>query len=269
MSNLVCNYTMVRFLPYRETGEFVNVGAIVYAPEAKIFQFKLTGKSNKRVRGFFPEMDQTVYRAAIEALRRELMRQQMQYAAMDNLAHGLDTFRNLLRRKETLLHFAEPGMRIGTPADVLDAIYADYVERNFAQTVEYQEGMMRSRLGKWLKEWGIKKKYKTDLTVGDTLFHLTLPFVHAEQGKVIAAIKPLDLDRGEPTKIYDHGGLWIQRFKRLQERNHLPERMIVPVRMPPAGQSIAADQIFLELIQLNVKAVSFNDQQQIHTLADA
>jgi hypothetical protein len=91
---------------------------------------------------------------------------------------------------------------------------------------------MRNRLSGWLKEWGLRRRYKTDQTIGDPMFHLTLPFVHFDEDRAVVAIKPIDLDRSEPTEVYDHGGLWVQRLSRLAERGHLPKRTVVPVRMP-------------------------------------
>lgn len=40
-----CNYAVVRFLPYRETGEFVNVGVVLYCREAGFFDVALEPKS--------------------------------------------------------------------------------------------------------------------------------------------------------------------------------------------------------------------------------
>jgi hypothetical protein len=75
MNELVCNYALVRFLPYRETGEFVNIGVLVYAPEISYFDFRLAERRNRRVRAFFPEVDPAFYAASVESLHRELERQ--------------------------------------------------------------------------------------------------------------------------------------------------------------------------------------------------
>lgn len=32
MKKLICNYSVIRFLPYPETGEFVNVGILACCP---------------------------------------------------------------------------------------------------------------------------------------------------------------------------------------------------------------------------------------------
>jgi hypothetical protein len=39
MTLVACTYAALRFLPYRETCEFANVGVVVCAPEAGFFGF--------------------------------------------------------------------------------------------------------------------------------------------------------------------------------------------------------------------------------------
>lgn len=273
MKELVCNYALIRFLPYRETGEFVNIGVVVYAPEVHSFGFRLAERKNKRVRAFFPEMDGRVYSTAVESMRQELARQRERFTAMGGLfagdrgvGEGLTAFRSMLRRRESLLHFAEPGMRLGVPAETLEALYAEYVLRSFAQTPAYQETVMRRRLGGWLQEWGVGKQYLHNRRVGDGMYSVALPFVHFEEGVARVAIKPLDLDRNEPTEVYEHGGAWAQRFGRLAGRGHLPGRMVVPVLLPAGKAREAADEILKEMEAVGVKTAEFNDVGRVREL---
>ena len=275
MKELVCNYALVRFLPYRETGEFVNIGVVLYAPEISQFDFRLIEKRNRRVRAFFPEMDPRVYSASVDSLRRELERQRAQFSGLTALfsgdravGEGLTAFRAMLRRRETLLHFAEPGMKLGPPEGVLDTLFSEYVLRSFAQTAAYQETVMRHRMGAWLREWGLRNRYKTDRLVGDAMFHLTLPFVHFESEVPTVAIKPLDLDRREPTDVFDHGGLWVQRFRRLAQRGRLPARMAVPLQLPSGTARDAAEQVATELREIGVQTTDFNDTARVRELAE-
>jgi hypothetical protein len=275
MNELVCNYALIRFLPYRETGEFVNVGVVVYAPEVGYFNYRLAEKRNRRVKAFFPELDVLVYTASIDSLRRELERQRTQFDAMAALfagdrtvGEGLTAFRSLLRRRESLLYFAEPGMKLGIPVDTLDLLYSDYVLRNFAQTQAYQETVLRDRLSGWLKEWGLRRLYKSNQRVGDQMFHVTLPFVHFEDARAAIAIKPVDLNRGEPTQVYEHGGLWVGRFRRLAERDQLPARTVVPILLPFGPARVAAEEIIHELEAIGVQSADFSDTIRMRQLAE-
>lgn len=269
MKELVCNYALIRFLPYRETGEFVNVGVVLYAPETNYFGFKLTERRNSRVRKFFPELDPSIYRAAIGSLRRELERNQDQFHGLFGaVSEGLTAFRAMLRLRESLLHFAEPGMKLGMPSDVLDKLFCEYVQRSFAHSAAYQETEMRHRLAGWLKDWGLRPLYKTDRLVGDEMFRLTLPFVHFDKEKITAAIKPLDLNRTEPTEVYNHGGDWVQRFRRLQRRGTMPAKMVVPVQFPIGKARQAADEVIVELGAEGVQVADFNDAVKLRDLAN-
>ena len=274
MNELVCNFAVVRFLPYRETGEFVNVGVVTHAPETGAFGHRLvTGRRNRRVKAFFPEMQMAVYAAAMESLDGELGRQGRYFDLLrmgpgERLAgDGMTAFRGVLRRRESLLHFAEPGMRLGDPGAVLDAVYAEYVDRHFATQADYHESVMSRRLAEHLRAWGLRDRYRRDRRVGDALFNLALPFVHDEGARVTAAIKPLDLDRPLPTDIYDHGGLWVQRLHRLAERQHLPPRMVIPIRFPAGERLGVAEQVAGELVQAGATVVAADDDDRIHYLA--
>ncbi|HMP32054.1 MAG TPA: DUF3037 domain-containing protein, partial [Saprospiraceae bacterium] len=49
-------YQIIKYVHDHFTGEFVNVGVVVYDPESKFFGCKLT-KKYKRISNFFPSSD--------------------------------------------------------------------------------------------------------------------------------------------------------------------------------------------------------------------
>ena len=52
MKKYACQYAIVRFLPYLETGEFANVGIVMLCPDAGFFDFKLL-RHVRRITAFF------------------------------------------------------------------------------------------------------------------------------------------------------------------------------------------------------------------------
>jgi hypothetical protein len=276
MKELVCNYAVIRFLPYQEVGEFVNIGIVLHCPETGFFDFRLAEARNRRVRGFFPELDREVYRAALKAIDRELARHRngrelfTQADALDDgaISRGLTEFRALLRRRETLVHFAEPGMILAEPREAIAQLFDRFVNRQFAKSNQYQEQVMRIRLASLLKEWNLRAKYRTNERVGNEMYHFTLPFVHLSENRPFKAIKPLDLDRNEPTEVFEHGGAWVQRLRRLQEHGTLPPHLIFPVRLPVASKpAAAANEVCSELRELSVQIVPFDEPERIRELA--
>jgi hypothetical protein len=61
--------------------------------------------------------------------------------------------------------------------------------------------------------------------------------------------------------------LWIQRFRRLAERGHLPTRTFVPLSLPSGQGRLAADDVTRELNQLGVETADFNDESRVRALA--
>src|SRR5437016_3605991 len=73
-AGIVCNYATVRFLPYPEAGEFVNIGVVVHSPIEGFFDYLLETKRTRRVGGFFPELEIGNYRDAVKNCEDELKR---------------------------------------------------------------------------------------------------------------------------------------------------------------------------------------------------
>src|SRR5512135_1840724 len=74
MKELVCNYAIARFLPYRETGEFVNIGVVLTCPQVGYSDFLFEKRKYKRVTDFFPELDVEIFKSGLQAFLLELER---------------------------------------------------------------------------------------------------------------------------------------------------------------------------------------------------
>ena len=55
MNKVACQYALLRFRPFVETGEFANVGVVLLAPEARFFGFRLL-KRYGRITQFFHQL---------------------------------------------------------------------------------------------------------------------------------------------------------------------------------------------------------------------
>ena len=85
MNKVACQYAIVRFAPFVETGEFANVGIIMMAPKQRFFAFELELKRYGRITRFFEDVDAKLYRKTLYNLKAELER------VADVLkAHGFD-----------------------------------------------------------------------------------------------------------------------------------------------------------------------------------
>jgi hypothetical protein len=110
-----CHYAIVRFMPFVETGEFANVGVVLFAPNARYFGFKLLGNRYSRVTHFFEKMDAKVFRAAMHTCKEELERidRMLKLMGTDRRFKELDRegtlalWNEVIKPRETMLQFSE------------------------------------------------------------------------------------------------------------------------------------------------------------------
>ena len=115
MTRFACNYAIVRFMPYVETGEFANVGVLLWIPKQKTLLFRLLRRKYGRITQFFEELDKHVYLKAMADLDAELHRIQVLLqedtvvTANSNLEYGFHKgiFEEVIRPRETIIRFSE------------------------------------------------------------------------------------------------------------------------------------------------------------------
>jgi hypothetical protein len=272
-----CNYAVVRFLPYRETGEFVNVGVVLFCRDAGFFDVALETQRRRRVTDFFPELDRDLFSQGRQTFNQELRRVKQMLCADDRkLADDarLTIFRELVRPRESVFRFSEVGTVLAEdPAKKLAELFDRFVNRQFAKTKEYQETVMVHRLTEMLRAHQLIRHYRTNQKVGNDDFHVLMPIVSEarnDRGAALRAIKPLDLDRDEPTKIYDHGDIWIKRVERLRKVNQLPEGMLFTVREATTDDKRieACQKIREELTRLDVCVLTSGDENGVLEFAN-
>jgi len=274
MKEVVCNYAIARFRPYRETGEFVNVGLVLVCPQLNYFGYLFETRKHKRITDFFPELELEVFKAGLGGLLQELARitgreqepETNQYVLREEAEVGMARFRELVRVRETLFQFGQVGTILAVdPRTKLQELFQYYVKRQFAKDREFQELIMRRRLAGFLKDAELDRFYKTDQRLGDESYHVILPFVHFQGNIATKAIKPLHLDKEGPTEIYRHGDAWISAVKRLRQINKAPKRILFTVKAPKgkSKKSAAAEEICKELRALDAMAIPFANSDEI------
>lgn len=271
MKKFACQYALLRFRPFVETGEFANVGIVMMAPEARFFGFRLL-KHYGRITKFFHQLDRKVYLDGKRLFKEELDRftGELRRLALDGrktqpdiqLARNL--FTELVRPREAMLQFAEQRVVLAdNPKEKLGELFDHYVERNFV-TKEYQERLLESTVRKLLSRGQMSTKYQRE-KIGTPDFAVNFPFVLMTEGKAERIIKPLYLAQGDTTKILNHGGQWVDKVRRLRKRNALPKDVLFPITAPQAGTNAydAFTEIRDDLIMIDVQVVPANDETGI------
>ncbi|MCB1759375.1 MAG: DUF3037 domain-containing protein [Gammaproteobacteria bacterium] len=239
MNKTPCQYAIVRFSPFVETGEFANVGVVMMAPQARYFGFKLLTRRHGRITKFFEELEANVFRHAMYELKDELER------VHDVLkGHGFDRrlknndvefakglFAEVVRTRETIVRFGESRVVVADdPKKTLQELFAYYVERNFV-TKEYRETVLDRGVRQLLFRNQLGERFHR-AKVGDDQFHVTFPFVELCDDRPTKIIKPLNLAQDETTNILEHGNKWEFRIRKLRERQAIPERILFAFEGP-------------------------------------
>lgn len=277
MTKFACQYALLRFRPFAETGEFANVGIVLLAPEARFFGFRLLNRYG-RITQFFKELDKKVYLNGRELFKEELERfaAQLRKLALDgrktvpDVRLAVDLFAELVRHREAILQFDERRVVLADdPKAKLNALYDYYVERNFV-TKEYQERLLEVSIRKLLVRAQVAENYRQE-KLGDEDFAVNFPFVRMVKGHADRVIKPLYLAQSDTTKIITHGGQWVDKIRRLRKRQALPDSVMFPVTAPAVDTRAyrAFAEISEDLVAAGVQIVPAVSDQQILEFAQA
>jgi hypothetical protein len=271
---------VLRFGPYRETDEFVNVGVVVSCPAAGYLNHRIEAKRVARISHFFPEMNIAVYRDSVRSFTGTIA----QFSASQKEGHQSleaekariqSSFKELVRPRETILYFSETRvMSAKSPSEALDDLFADYVDRRFAHATEYRETVMKRNLESLLKTHSLLDKYIKDAQVGTDIFKVRLPFVYfdssfAPSGQVgarpLAAIKPIDLNKSDATDVISHADAWKSKIYRLREFGSAPGKVMFTIGDAPTDSAarIAYDRVIGEFQAMDIDVASENDSNAV------
>jgi len=277
VKKLACQYALLRFRPFVETGEFANVGVVLLCPEGRFFGFKLLKKYG-RITKFFHELDSKVYLTGKALFTEELDRfaSHIRLSALDGRKRVVDVplavglFAELTRTRDSMLQFDERRVVLADdPKAKLKELFDYYVERNFV-TKAYQERLLESAVRRILfrDDPRIGAQYVQE-KVGTSDFLVNFPFVHKTDNLVDRIIKPLFLGQDDSTRVLNHGGLWVDKLKRLRKRNALPENVLFPLAAPkPESKAYSAyEEIRQELVEVGVEVTQANNEKKILAFA--
>lgn len=273
MNKLACNFAVVRFLPYPETDEFVNIGVVMACPQTGLFDYRIETRQRERITNFFPELGVATLLDGRKGFVREMDRVKAllnKHVEPDQGTFPFDqkqfvaVFRELVRPRESVFRFGGIGTVLtDDPLRQLEDLFAYYVKRQFAQHEEYRETIMARRWKAIFRTEDLLQQY-TEKTIGDDLYKVRFPFVHEADGEVLKAIKPLDLEKQDSTHIIEYGDRWRRRIERLQEMKLIPREMLFVIHQPATGKGrTAAEAVCHDLQKLNVVTVSEKDKDRV------
>ncbi len=111
------HYSVIRFVPSRERQESINIGVFVVSPQEGKFYYQLSDNEERAEVLLPPNADISVYRMARDAVKGRLQSiQQMANQTHPDEHLTLETFRDVIRPRESMIQYSAPGIIVGSDA---------------------------------------------------------------------------------------------------------------------------------------------------------
>lgn len=108
----IISYSIIRFMPYPELGEFVNVGIVALCHNTCKFDFILNDKHKGRVNNFFQELDKDYFSSIVHDAIKTL-------ESLKKSVMHVELFKQFTDPIESVLYYEFPAAKI---------IYCDFAE---------------------------------------------------------------------------------------------------------------------------------------------
>ena len=272
-TKLACRYAIVRFMPYPEIGEFINIGIILACPKTGFFDFKIEQYKYKRATQFFKNLDPRTYKASIKIFTDELNRVKAitknQHVYGDDLRNFFDT---LAAPREALISTSNIRVILAhNETETLNQLFLQYVEHDIGFAESRQEALDK-RVEGLIKRLPLINQF-TEQFVGDDTFKVKFKLVQKEQINLAKKIiKPIYLGDDDTTMLYERGDRWVGRLNRLWQFNILTpnDKILFAIQEPTNKnnkQISAIKDITKRLVDLNGIVINQEEKEKIAEFA--
>lgn len=240
------NYAVLRFLPYPETGEFVNLGIVMLCSNGD-FEYKIETKYSARITAFFKEMPRSVLSVSRRAFAEELNRiKEVMESYRGNPRMQLEIFKGLLSPSATLFRFSDTRTIVVKNAQkVVNELFDDYVNHEFAKNKDSELELVKN-VGKLLKK--IENREYCEIEIKGDGQPVKFPYSWTHNGKLKQIIRPLSFNLNDTSSIFDKGDKWFGRMKRISGIN-IPSVDTVLIVEAPRKEEIEKIKAYKSVIR--------------------
>lgn len=249
----IFRYLIVRFRPYAETGEFANIGVIVFDIENDEADFRLANRRFARIGHFFDSTAHSAYSSAVQNLRIEIPRI-IEYLPKNIASHSVNEEDYFWDTRESSILFSPPRvikseLSLGA---LTSQLFDRFIKRDFEKPESLESALVRD-IRRLLKQEGLT--HFKGVSIHDELVPLKLPL--GFQNDHLAAIKPLAFDHKNPLHIIDYGAHWKKRLSYHLDKGNLVEgRVLLPLKLPHTSDETHRDAF--EVARRDLEALPFD-----------
>lgn len=132
MNKAAYSYTLLRYVHDVLTGEFVNVGVVLFVPSKGFVRYKMRGTIG-RLKGVFPDIDRKAFLASMIAVRKGLQlvaKSEKDAGLLKSEGDAAAMARRAVPSDDSSLQWSPSGTGLTTdPEETLDRLFDRYVSR--------------------------------------------------------------------------------------------------------------------------------------------
>jgi hypothetical protein len=214
-------YRLLRYAHDQFTGEFVNLGVIVYSPELHFLKCKVVDNA-KRVKGLFPDVSSSFLLSQLRSVVRRTKQIASQQSDLIKLADNLQSITSMiLPPDDSALHFSETKYAMDIDFDLsLNDLFEDLVikyEPKKAQTASLSDDdVWRNKYKKYFDRYNISTKLiPHEVSTKNDIFN----FEKAWKNEVWHCYQPISFDLKDADRIKDKVYKWSGKLDELHKTN--------------------------------------------------
>ncbi|WP_040976837.1 DUF3037 domain-containing protein [Necropsobacter massiliensis] len=217
-------YSFVRFLPFFESGEFVNIGLLMCEPNAKKLTYRIVKKNDIRVNHFFRQSKifYDVHPMINEQLRYIV--DKISSVPFNTNDEMINFFHHYTEQKDGLFQFSNAAVGlVDDPVAKFNELYEKFIKGAGVAT-ESQELHIVREYKKLFKAQNdqLLAQYKEQLVQGSTAkFKFPLALQNESTKEILKGIKPLAFDQAETSGMIEHCDSWVAKINRASEEGLL------------------------------------------------
>lgn len=214
------HYSIIRFQPFPDSGEFANIGVLVVDTELGEVDFKLARQKFARIREFFGDEAYDAYKFAIQYLMTEFGYGRRR--PFWTKAAAMDLFKLHVRPRESSVIFSDQRTILfdGRIEELTTQLYARFIER---RRTDAGELTLIDDIRDALKTHAIRG-FRA-IKIEDPVVSVRFPIAH--RNGELTAIQPLVFNQKTPLAIFDYGAHWKNRLSYLLNKKVLRDQSVM------------------------------------------
>lgn len=223
-------YSFIRYLPYFESGEFVNVGLIACEPKKQKLSYQLVKKNDSRVNNFF--RNSKIFYSVRTVIDEQLdyIRNKINERGFSNEQEIIEFFHHYTERKDGIFQFSDAVVALtDNPEMLFSEVYEKFIklacvgnESQENQIIKHYRTLFKADNDPLLQNY---KQHRVHGTISK--FVLPLALKNNDNKQILKGIKSLAFDQTETSSMIEHCDSWIARINRASEENLLDKGNIL------------------------------------------